>query len=1033
MKSNILNKKNSNTGNRNKQSSGKSAIKKNKVNINIHPEIYNASSESRPYNDNKIHLTNHRKMYKSVKDINPNKKTSNTTNRNSQSNKVKEYENTLYKRSGDEKDLFNFNKYMGGNKRKIKIITRNNDDSKNKSIKKSAYSKSVKSINFRNDTSSKKNEDNDNDDENSDEDDDYKKEDDFLYRTLYKASKDRKDLSNDKYKKLNNSVETRHNYSEVKINKINKTNGNNTQKPKEKKSIQNNGNSFSISMEKTDNIRYNKDDGKFYSTTPNDKTTYKKIKNDVVKISKNKSLSSSKPKSKFNKLNMERIIDLYVLDGNEDVSLSQKNKEPIDIKRNKVREVMVQKFGPGENIDEEKKYTGFIFIRKKKGKKLYSIELGDDIEKINSILKDKNIMINNEIIQLISLDELFRYQNEINNLNENLNKEEQNLEKEINNDKNKESEISELKSKIDELNSIINNQKQDLEKRDQDNAQKLEKIQNEYDQLKQSYQSLEKENISLMNQIPSISLKKNISAQIEYNQKNIKEMQGRIQKYKNELKKSINGHRQSFISSKQVKNYPINRNSQKIKSKKHKNSVDIPKAKFEEIEKKIKVINNTQNEQEDDDDSDYGLDFKDDGNNPKSKKMRKALDRFNQKYSNVIKEEKKLKKLKEKEEAEKQIKESDENLEGENNNNNEKIEENLNEIKENEEKDDEEKEKEEREKEEKEREEKEKLEIERERLEREEAERLEKEEQEKLERERLEREEAERLEKERIEREERERLEKEEAERLEKEEAERIEKERLEKEEAERLEKERIEREEAERIEKERIEREERERQEKEEKERIERERIEKEEKERLEKEESEKLVNEAKEEKERLEREEAEQKEREEKERIEKEEKERLEKEEEEKKEREEKERKEKEEKEKKEKEEKEKKEKEKKEKEKKEKEKKEKEKKDKEKKDKEKKDKPGKINNKFGGVAQGKFGGIFAKMLADKLKLPPGGGMRKVGIDPSKRDSQSKPPTIQSNVDVAKLIEQKPFKGRSEKRKPTKKVFVEQIEEDN
>ena len=1022
MKSNISNKKNSYIGNKNKQSSGKSAIKKNKVNINIHPEIYNASSESRPYNDNKIHLTNHRKMYKSVKDINPNKKTSSTTNRNIQSNKIKEYENTLYKRSGDEKDLFNFNKYMGGNKRKIKIITRNNDDSKNKSIKKSAYSKSVKAISFRNDTSSKKNDDNDNDndDENSDDDDDYKKEDDFLYRTLYKASKDRKDLSNDKYKKLNNSVETRHNYSEVKINKINKTNGNNTQKPKEKKSIQNSGNSFSISMEKTDNIRYNKDDGKFYSTNSNEKTPYKKIKNDVVKISKDK--SPTKPKNKFNKLNIERTIDLYVLDGNEDVSLSQKNKEPIDIKRNKVREVMVQKFGPGENIDEEKRYTGFIFIRKSKGKKLYAIELGDDIEKINSVFQDKNIMINNKIIQLIPLDELSKFQNEIKILNENLNKEEQNLEKEKNKDKDKESEISELKSKIDELNSIINNQKLDLEKRDQDNAQKLEKIQNEYDQLKQSYQSLEKENLSLMSQVPSISIKKNISAQIEYNQKNIKEMQGRIQKYKNELKKNVNGHRQSFISSKQVKNYPINRNSQKIKSKKHKNSVDIPKAKYEEIEKKIKVIDNSQNEQNDDDDSDYGLDFKDDGNNPKSKKMRKALDRFNQKYSNVIKEEKKLKKLKEKEEAEKQIKESEEILEGEINNNNENKnnEENLNEIKE---KDNEEKEKEEKEREEKEKEE-------RERLEKEEAERLEKE--------RLEREGEERLEKERIEREERERQEKEEAERLEKErlereEAERLERERLEKEETERLERERLEREEAERIEKERIEREEKERLEKEEEERIERERIEKEEKERLEREEAEKLENEAKEEKERLEKEEAEQKEREEKERKEREEKERLEKEEEEKKEREEKERKEKEEKEKKEKEEKEKKEKEKKEKEKKEKEKKDKEKKDKEKKEKEKKDKPGKINNKFGGGVQSKFGGNFAKMLADKLKMPPGGGMRKVGIDPSKRDSQSKPPAIQSNVDVTKLIEQKPFKGRSEKRKPTKKVFVEQIEEDN
>jgi len=988
MKSNILKKKNSNIANRNKQSNGKSAIKKSKVNINIHPDIHNASIESRPYNDNKIHLTNHRKIYKSVKDINSNKRSSSITNRNSQSNKIKEYENTLYKRSGDERDLFNFNKYMGGNKRKIKIIPRNNDDSKNKSMKKGAYSKSVKAINFRNDTSSKKNNNNDND-ENSDDDDDYKKEDDFLYRTLYKASNDRKDLSNDKYKKLNNSVETRHNYSEVKINKISKNSISTIQKPKEKKSIQNNGNNFSISMEKTDNIRYNKDDGKFYATTPSDKTPYKKIKNDVVKISKNK--SSSKPTNVFKKLNMEKTIDLYIIDGNEDVFLSSKNKNIIDIKRNKVREVKVQKFEPGEDIDMEKKYTGFIFIRKSKGIKLYSIELGDDIEKINSVFKDKNIMINNEIIQLISLDELFRYQNEITNLNENLNKEELNLEKEINKDKNKESKISELKSKIDELNSIINNQKQDLEKRERDNTQKLEKMQNEYDQLKQSYQSLEKENLSLMSQVPSISLKKNISAQIEYNQKNIKEMQGRIQKYKDELKKNNNGQRQSFISSKQLKNYPLIRNSQKIKSKKHKNSVEIPKAKYEEIEKKIKVINKSQNEQndDDDDDSDYGLDFKDDGNNPKSKKMRKALDRFNQKYSNVIKEEKKLKKLKEKEEAEKLIKEAEENLEEENNNNNqnENNEENLNEIKENEEKQKDEKE-------EKEREEKEK--EERERIEKEEAERLE-------------REEAEKLEKERIEREEREKLEKEEAERLEREEAERIERERLEKEEAEREERERLEKEERERLERERLE--------KEEEERIERERLEKEEKERLEREQAEKIENEAKEEKERLEREEAEQKEREEKERIEREERERLEKEE--------KERKEKEEKEKKEKEEKEKKEKEKKEKEKKEK-------KDKEKKDKDKKDKPGKINNKFGGGIQSKFGGNFAKMLADKLKLPFGGGMRKSGEGP-KRDSSSKPPAIQNNVDVTTLIEQKPFKGRSEKRKPTKKVFVEQIEEDN
>ena len=69
---------------------------------------------------------------------------------------------------------------------------------------------------------------------------------------------------------------------------------------------------------------------------------------------------------------------------------------------------------------------------------------------------------------------------------------------------------------------------------------------------------------------------------------------------------------------------------------------------------------------------------------------------------------------------------------------------------------------------------------------------------------------------------------------------------------------------------------------------------------------------------------------------------------------------------------------------------------------------------------------------MLADKLKIP-FGGMKKPGMESSKRDSQSKAPVIQNNVDITKLIEQKPFKGRSEKRKPTKKVFVEQIEEDD
>ena len=87
---------------------------------------------------------------------------------------------------------------------------------------------------------------------------------------------------------------------------------------------------------------------------------------------------------------------------------------------------------------------------------------------------------------------------------------------------------------------------------------------------------------------------------------------------------------------------------------------------------------------------------------------------------------------------------------------------------------------------------------------------------------------------------------------------------------------------------------------------------------------------------------------------------------------------------------------------------------------------------NNKMGGI-QNKMmmGGNFAKMLADKLKMAPPGGNKKVGFNGPKRDS--KPPVIENTVDVEKLIEQKPFKGRGQKRKPTRKFFVEQNKNDN
>jgi hypothetical protein len=74
--------------------------------------------------------------------------------------------------------------------------------------------------------------------------------------------------------------------------------------------------------------------------------------------------------------------------------------------------------------------------------------------------------------------------------------------------------------------------------------------------------------------------------------------------------------------------------------------------------------------------------------------------------------------------------------------------------------------------------------------------------------------------------------------------------------------------------------------------------------------------------------------------------------------------------------------------------------------------------------------MGGNFAKMLADKIKMPPGGGIG-MGMGMKKgagqRNSVSKPPVIENNKNVMQLLEEQPFKGRKDKRKPTRKVFVE------
>ena len=737
----------------------------------------------------------------------------------------------------------------------------------------------------------------DNDDDSDEGEKD--KRDDFIHRALYKPKND--------YKNRENNEKEKFNY-----------NGKKREKDVENKDKES-SNKFVISMEKTDDIQYNIKDKKIYSNSSNIKQEDYKTKNQTESKEKEEYPSYEKrkiniPKSDF--VINERTIDFYVIDGDDDenIVVSTKYKKKIDRKRNKFKEIVIEKFD-SETPMRNDLLTGFVLIRKDKGKRIYKLELEDNINIINNLLRNKEVMINNELIQIIPLVEINKYKDKISKLQNELNNKEfsngKEKEKEMQENNEKDRKIAILEAKNDEISDIVIKQGKQINQ----NEKELKQIKASYDKLKESYQSLEKENKALADQVESYKLKKKVvqmKIDEQNDQKNIKNMKERIKKYKDELRK-------------------------------------VPPPEFRHLPE---VQKQTVEESEDDDDLKVG-----EGGDPKGKKMKNAVIRFKKKYHDVIKEEKKNKKLKEKEEKERL-----ENEERELEDNQNIEEENGGQFDE---------EKLQREREEREREEREREEREREEREREEREEREREEREREERERVEREREER------EREEREREEREKEER-EREEIARIEREKREFEERERKEREKREREERERKEREKREREERERKEREKREREERERKEREKRER--------------EERERKERERKE-KERKEKERREKEKRDREEK--------------------------------ERKERERREKERKEKEEKDK-KDRKDKKDKPV-MAGRFGGGNK-MMGGNFAKMLADKLKVAPPGAKRPGPA--GGRQSISKP-VVENNVNVVQLLEEQPFKGRRDKRKPTRKVFVEEFDE--
>lgn len=213
------------------------------------------------------------------------------------------------------------------------------------------------------------------------------------------------------------------------------------------------------------------------------------------------STSTYSSKTPSNYIN-ERTIDLFVIDTDgEEPVVSTRNKKRIDRTRNKIKEVKIEKYDAKTPIRDEK-LTGFVLIRKSKGKRIYDVEFEDDFDKINEILRNKKVMIKNEIIQFATLTKLTNYERDIKNYTDKISR----LQNDINkkdyskgrdNDDNKyrdyENQIAELKSKNNELNKKAYKLQDELD----ENIREFKQVKLAYDQLKDSIEreKLEREKL----------------------------------------------------------------------------------------------------------------------------------------------------------------------------------------------------------------------------------------------------------------------------------------------------------------------------------------------------------------------------------------------------------------------------------------------------------------------------------------------------------------------------------------------------------
>ena len=181
--------------------------------------------------------------------------------------------------------------------------------------------------------------------------------------------------------------------------------------------------------------------------------------------------------TKYNVLNICQINAFNYESTNENKIIFESENEIFDYIRNKYEEDK-----NNNNIDKKFNYTGFCLTKKYKGKILYEIKIEDNINIINKKLKDENVKVNNELIEIITvnnIEELYKLKDQIITLekdiskikeeNENLTKKDS-LKNELiqNIDKEKQNLIEENKkicielNKIKQLNNNLNEQLKEL-------------------------------------------------------------------------------------------------------------------------------------------------------------------------------------------------------------------------------------------------------------------------------------------------------------------------------------------------------------------------------------------------------------------------------------------------------------------------------------------------------------------------------------------------------------------------------------------